>query len=180
MVLKGVMTIELTDENYSGAAFAEFYVIKATLTPQYGYIPNYTVEYSDVINDLRIGGSVESSAGAGGVLTVFEGFFTITGILVRGADGSVTVAELPDNYNALPVNSEALLENVRVAFSPDVNEDVYLKNFRPFESNYTLTVTRKTSAAGPTGWPSGCPMCGESAKRARPSACSSTGGSCRP
>lgn len=135
--------IELTDENYSGAAFAEFYVIKATLTPQYGYIPNYTVEYSDVINDLRIGGSVESSAGAGGVLTVFEGFFTITGILVRGADGSVTVAELPDNYNALPVNSEALLENVRVEFSPDVNEDVYLKNFRPFESNYTLTVTRK-------------------------------------
>ena len=141
-----LLRLVLDDKNYEGECATEFYVIKSTLTPQSGAIPQYTIEYSDLINDLHIPGILNDRPGTGGTVTVFNDGYFVVSQLVLNNSGVYEYIPVPENYNGLEVNEDdpSADFNVVVTFVPaDADREKYERNFRPFSSEYTLTVSRK-------------------------------------
>ena len=140
---KYLVKLVLTDNNYEGECIADYYVIKATLLPQAGYIPEFSIEYSDNINGLTFAGTLNDRPTSGGTVTEFYGKFEVVAYITY-VDGEQVTVPLTDRYNGLPVNTDDRTENVVVRFEPDVyDRDNYDRNFRPFESDYRLIVNRK-------------------------------------
>lgn len=129
--------VNINTDNYSGEAFGVYFVIKAELNLALGSLPEASIEYLDDIASVDFGSVSLTHAPAGGVASSFTGTFTVYYVDESGTEYS--------SYVALPVNEfdESGLSNTLVRFTPAADADSYYRNFRPFESDYRLVVTRK-------------------------------------
>lgn len=129
--------VNINTDNYSGEAFGVYFVIKAELNLALGTLPEASIEYLDDIASVDFGSVSLTHAPAGGVASSFTGTFTVYYVDENGNEYS--------SYIALPVNEfdESGEPNTVVRFTPASDADSYYRNFRPFESDYRLVVTRK-------------------------------------
>lgn len=121
------------DGNYTGSAFNDVFVIRATLYYN-GTLPKLSIEYGDSIADADFGTIELVNSESGNYSKMFSG-----SLKVAVKEGDTFVYD-----KQLGVTGESDTDNTYVIFVPTAASDAeYQANFRPFIKSYFLEVKKR-------------------------------------